>query len=89
MTNRQRWLAEEMKANILKAVNNRKHTAEQLNEMARHITAYTFGMMSRDEIREELITGIDQMQNFWLHTEYDSLVKKGFVKPVKFSMIGY
>ena len=82
-------VAEEMKANILRAVCNRKYTAKQLNEMARHITGYTFGMMSREEIREELVTGISQMQNFWLNSEYGSLVEKGFCKPVEKDMIGY
>ena len=82
-------VAEEMKANILRAVRNRKYTAEQLNQMARHITGYTFGMMSREEIREELITGVNQIQNFWLNSEYDDLVKKGFCPPVEKQMIGY
>lgn len=83
-------VAEEMKANVLKAVNNRKYTAEQLNAMAPHITGYTFGFgMTREDIREDLLRAVDQMQNFWLHSEYNSLVKKGFCKPVKKHMIGY
>lgn len=82
-------IAEEMKANILKAINNRKRTTEELNEMARHITGYQFYMTTRDELREELVIGISQMQNFWLNSEYDSLVEKGFCKPVAKDMIGY
>ena len=83
-------VADEMKANILKAVKNRKYTAEQLNKMAPHITGYTFGFgMLREDIREELIRGVEQMQNYWLHSEYNDLVKKGYCKPVKKQMIGY
>ena len=83
-------VAEEMRANILKAVRNRKYTVEQLNDMARHITGYTFGFgMSREDIREELLRAVDQIQNFWLHSEYSDLVAKGFCPPVEKQMIGY
>ena len=82
-------VSEEMKTNMRKAVRNRKYTFEQLNDMARHITGYTFGMMSREEVREELLNEIDRVQNFWLHQEYDSLVTKGYCVKIEKQMIGY
>jgi hypothetical protein len=78
-----------MKENITKAINNRKYTADQLNEMTKSITAYTFGMMSREEIREEMLAEVDRLQDWWLAQEYPNLVEGGFCKEVKVGMVGF
>lgn len=82
-------VAEEAKNNIRKAINNRKWTAEQLNEMTRSITGYTFGMMDREEIREEMLNEVDSLQDWWLAQEYPTLVKEGFCKPLKTGFVGF
>ena len=78
-----------MKENITKAINNRKWTAEELNEMTKSITAYTFGMMTREEIREEMLAEVDRLQAWWLAQEYSTLVEKGFCKEVEFGIVGF
>ena len=82
-------VAEEAKSNIRRAVNNRKYTADQLNEMTRSITAYTFGFMDREEMREEMLTEVDILQDWWLAQEYPTLVEKGFCKPLKTGFVGF
>lgn len=78
-----------MKENITKAINNRKYTADQLNEMTKSITGYTFGMMDREEIREEMLAEVDRLQDWWLAQEYDTLVDKGYCKPLEQYMVGF
>ena len=83
-------IAEEMKKNIIKALNNRKYTADQLNDMAASITGYTFSHgMTREDIREELLAEVDRLQNYWLAQEYSRLVRKGYCNPTEKDMIGY
>ena len=78
-----------MKENITKAIKNRKWTTEELNEMTKSITAYTFGMMTREEIREEMLAEVDRLQAWWLAQEYPTLVEKGFCKEVEFGIVGF
>lgn len=83
-------VADEAKSNIRRAVNNRKWTAEELNEMTRSITAYTFGLWtSREEIREEMLKEVDVLQDWWLAQEYPTLVKEGYCKPLKTGFVGF
>ena len=78
-----------MKENITKAINNRKWTTEELNEMTKSITGYTFGMMTREEIREEMLAEVDNLQPWWLAQEYGTLVDKGYCKPLEQYMVGF
>ena len=78
-----------MKENITKAINNRKHTADALNEMTKSITAYTFGMSNREEIRKEMLEEVDRLQDWWLAQEYPTLVDKGFCKEIAVGMVGF
>ena len=78
-----------MKENITKAIKNRKWTTEELNEMTKSITAYTFGMMTREEIREEMLAEVDRLQDWWLAQEYPTLVKEGYCKPLKTGFVGF
>ena len=83
-------VADEAKANIRRAVNNSKWTAEELNDMTRSITAYTFGLWtSREEIREEMLAEVDRLQDWWLAQEYPTLVKEGYCKPLKTGFVGF
>ena len=83
-------VAEIMKTNITKALNNRRHTVQDLDKMATHITGYRFGVgMSRDAIREDLLNAVSSLANWWLAQEYDYLVTDGYCKPVEFNMIGF
>ena len=78
-----------MKENITKAINNRKWTAEELNEMTKSVTGYTYGMSSREEIRKEMLEEVDRLQAWWLDQEYPTLVKKGFCKEIEFGIVGF
>jgi len=78
-----------MKENITKAINNRKWTSIELNEMTKSITAYTFGMSNREEIRKEMLDEVDRLQDWWLAQEYPTLVEKGFCKEVAVGMVGF
>lgn len=83
-------VSNEMKQNIMKALRNRKYTAEELNDMARYITGYTFGDLSnRETIREELIDAVDSLQCWWLAQEYPTLVEKGYCKPTAMDIVGF
>lgn len=81
-----------MKENITKAINNRKWSTEELNEMTKSVTGYTYGiygMSSREEIRKEMLEEVDRLQAWWLDQEYPTLVKKGFCKEIEFGIVGF
>lgn len=78
-----------MKENITKAINNRKWTTEELNEMTKSVTGYTYGMMTREEIRKDMLEEVDRLQAWWLDQEYSTLVEKGFCKEIEFGIVGF
>ena len=82
-------VAELAKSNIRKAINNRKHTAADLNKMTRSITAYTFCTSDREDIRKEMLQEVDRLQDWWLAQEYPTLVKEGFCKPLEVGFVGF
>lgn len=82
-------VAEIMKKNIIKAIKTRKYNENDLNDMTRSITAYTYGMMSAQEMREEMLAEVDNLQPWWLAQEYGTLVEKGYCKPLKQYMVGF
>ena len=79
----------QMKKNITRAVNNRRYTISQLNDITRSITGYTFGAgYSREDMRSEMLRAIDQLQDWWLHQEYSTLVNSGYCKKLASCMVG-
>jgi len=82
-------VADMMKENIRKAINNRRYTADELNEMTKSITAYTFGTSDREEIREEMLSAVDDLQPWWLAQEYPTLVEQGYCKALPIDMVGF
>jgi len=82
-------VAEIVKNNIKRAINNRKHTAADLNRMTKSITAYTFCNSNREEIREHMLNEVDRLQDWWLAQEYPNLVEGGFCKPLKVGFVGF
>ena len=79
-------IAELMKENIKAAIETYDG---DMNDIARHVTGYTFAYSCDEDIREELLNELDRLQNFWLYQEYPYLVKKGICEAIEIEMIGY
>lgn len=74
---------------IRAAIKANKSNIAALNDIARHVTAYTFASRDSKEITKELLDALPNMQAFWLHQEYDYLVKDGYCKAITPGMVGY
>ena len=89
MYNHNDKVAEKMKKEIKKAINAHKQDMIALNEITRSVTGYTYSMMSPREMREEMLIEVDRLQNWWLAQEYETLVDKGYCKPLEQYMVGF
>lgn len=85
-------VATQMKAAIMEALTqaDKKHDTKTVAVIAKAINAYGYAQLQHDYILSDAISGLQNVQNYWLHGDcWPDLLKAGLVKPLEMEMIGY
>ena len=63
---------------------------DRLRKLCKYICSYGMGSdYTMKEIYEEACNELEQVQNFWLDSEWPFMVKDGLVKDIEISFVGY
>lgn len=92
MYNHNDEVAEVMKERIMGALNEalKSDDDRKMNIIQKYICAYGMSVgHTIEEVYEEACKELDRVQNFWLNTEWEYMVKDGLVEDVEKGFVGY
>jgi len=79
-----------MKAEILLSIKNNKDNWDNLNELMVLCGGIKYGDgFDISDLYNDVVSQIDNVQNYWLNEEYPYYVKKGLVSDIDLEFIGY
>lgn len=85
-------VAEVMKERIMDALTEALESDDdrKMNIIQKYICAYGMGVgHTIEEVHEEACKELDRVQNFWLNTEWEYMVKDGLVEDIEKGFVGY
>jgi hypothetical protein len=82
-------VAEQMKAELIKALNEETNVTVGKEIIVDTFTGYSHTGYDEEEIMEEGFKAIENVANWQLHEEYSYLCQKGIVPKLKQSMLGH
>ena len=82
-------VAEQMKAELIKALNEKTNVTVGKEIIVDSFTGYSHTGYDEDEIIEEGLKAIENVANWQLHEEYSYLCHKGIVPKLKQGMVGH
>ena len=83
-------VADMMKKNILKSIHTNRNNWDNLNELMELCGGIKYGDgYDISDLYNDVISEVDNVQNYWLNEEYSYYVEKGLVSDVDLEFIGY